>query len=103
MDSMFSIVGPIAAVGGLYVVVPVVADTYRRFRGKKSVTCPESTQPAEIELDAGLIAARTAVGNRIERSDFKVLNCSRWPERHTCGQECVEQFTAAGAAHTSQR
>lgn len=103
MESMLTVIGPIAAVGALYVVVPVVADTYRRFRGKRSVTCPETHQSAEIELDAGLIAARTAVGNRIERSDFKVLSCSRWPERHECGQECVEQLTAAGAASAAQR
>jgi len=103
MDSVFTVIGPIAAVGALYVVVPVVADTYRRFRGKRSVACPETKQPAEIELDAALIAARTAVGNRIERSDFKVLSCSRWPERHECDQACVEQLTNISAAPASQR
>jgi len=103
MDSMFSIIGPIAAVGAVYVVVPVVADTYRRFRGKRSVTCPETKQTAEIELDAGLLAARAAVGSRTDQSDFKVLTCSRWPERHECGQECLTQVREAGAAAAAQR
>jgi hypothetical protein len=92
MDSLYTVVAPIAAVGLVYVVVPVVADTYRRFRGKKSVVCPETKEPAQVELDAALVAARTAVGARVGPEDLRVLGCSRWPERHECGQECVAEL-----------
>ena len=88
MDSMLTLVAPIAAVGTLYVVVPVVADAYRRFRGPKSVICPENQKPAEIELDAGQAAASAAFG----KPDLQVIRCSRWPERHYCDHECTSEL-----------
>jgi hypothetical protein len=88
MDNPLTVVAAIAAVGALYVVVPVVADAYRRYRGTKTVICPENNQATEIQLDTAQAAASAAVG----RPDLRVTGCSRWPERHHCGQECVEQL-----------
>jgi hypothetical protein len=85
MSNLFSALVPIVAVGALYVVVPVVANTYRRFRGPRTVTCPETNQPADIELDSVHAAAGAAFG----KPDLRVERCSRWPERHECGQECL--------------
>ena len=87
MDSLLTVVAPIAAVGALYVVVPVVTDAYRRFRGTKVVICPETHAPAEIQLDVGQAAASMATGP----PDLKVTRCSRWPERHYCDQACAKQ------------
>lgn len=88
MDSLLTVVAPIAAVGVLYVVVPVVTDAYRRFRGAKVITCPETRALAEIELDIGQATASAAFGP----PDLKVTHCSRWPERHYCDQACVEEL-----------
>jgi hypothetical protein len=85
---MFTLVAPIAAVGSLYVVVPVVADAYRRFRGPKVVTCPENQKPADIQLDVAQAAATAALG----KPQLEVTACSRWPQQHYCGQECVQQL-----------
>jgi hypothetical protein len=88
MENVLAVIAPIVAVGAVYVVVPVVADTYRRFRGKKMVTCPETGAPAEIELNASHAAATSATGI----PEAEVIQCSRWPERHYCAQDCVAQI-----------
>ena len=85
MESFLAVVLPIAAVGALYVVVPVVADTYSRFRHSRTVTCPDTQAPAEIDIDAGQAAASSAFG----KPELRVKRCSRWPEHEECGQECL--------------
>jgi len=88
MDSLITTIAPIAAVGALFVVAPVVVDTYRRFRGTKTVICPENNLPADIQLDVAEAAASAVVGN----PNLVVVRCSRWPERHYCDHRCVEQL-----------
>ena len=87
MNNLLTVVGPIAALGTLYVVIPVATDAYRRFRGAKPVTCPDTGLPAEIRLDTNHAAISSAFGP----ADLKVTRCSRWPERHYCDQACVKQ------------
>jgi hypothetical protein len=83
----------IVSLGVLYVVLPVVADTYRRLRGMRTVTCPETNEPAAIELDAMRAALRSAVLS----PDVQVRRCSHWPEREHCGQECLAQVDPLAA------
>ena len=87
MENLLTVVAPIAALGTLYVVLPVVTDAYRRFRGTKVVTCPETDALCEIRLDVHRAAASMAFGP----PDLKVTRCSRWPERHYCDQGCAKQ------------
>ncbi|MFQ5666767.1 MAG: hypothetical protein ACE5I7_10090 [Candidatus Binatia bacterium] len=88
MEAWLTHIAPIAAVGLLFVVVPVVAHAYTRFRGTKVVTCPESQAPAEIELDAARAATTAALGH----SELRVAHCNRWPEHEQCGQECLNEL-----------
>ena len=88
MASLLTLVALIVAVGALYVVAPVVADAYRRFRGPRTVTCPETHAATEIELDATHAAASAAFGKR----DLQVTRCARWPEHEQCGQQCVAEI-----------
>ena len=85
MDNWLSLVAPIAAVGGVYVLVPVVAHTYSRFRGVRLVSCPETQAQVKVELDATQAAVTAAVGP----PEVRVKRCARWPEHADCGQECV--------------
>jgi hypothetical protein len=58
---------------------------YYRNRGRQSVTCPDSGQPADVEVDnkfAFWTALRGQQHSRLE-------SCSRWPEKGDCGQECL--------------
>lgn len=87
MNNLLTAVAPIAALGTLYVVIPVATDAYRRFRGVKTVTCPETHASAEIRLDTNHAAVSMAFGP----PDLKVTRCSRWPEKHYCNQACTKQ------------
>ena len=62
-------------------------ETRRVFSGKRVLQCPETGSDADVELDARL-AARTALIGTLRA---RVLKCSRWPKRDTCGQQCIPQ------------
>ena len=85
------VIGAIVAVGAIYVVLPVFLDAYRRFRGTRLVTCPETQHTAAVEVDARHAAIGAAVGT----SQLRLRECSRWPEREDCGQECLRQIEVA--------
>jgi hypothetical protein len=60
-----------------------------KYRGARVVTCPESQAPAGVRVDA-THAAATAF-----HPELRLKECSRWPERRNCGQECLRQIEAA--------
>jgi hypothetical protein len=65
--------------------------TWRRFKGARVVTCPETGRPAAVALDAG----HAAVSAVWETTDLKVERCSCWPMQAGCDQACVAQIAAA--------
>jgi hypothetical protein len=65
--------------------------TYLKFRGKRLVSCPESHTPAAVRVAAGNVALKATVG--IEQLSLR--ECSRWPEKEACGQECLAQIQEA--------
>src|SRR5208283_4619514 len=71
---------------GLYLATQV----FVRYRGKRVITCPETSQPAAVHVNA-LKAAREAV---FGRASIRLDQCSRWPERAGCGQECLSEIKA---------
>jgi hypothetical protein len=54
------------------------------------MTCPQTHQTAAVHVNAGKAASTTLIGKHEVRSD----QCSRWPERRTCGQDCLSQINA---------
>jgi hypothetical protein len=82
---------PLFFLGAFLVAGPPVAlslQNYYRNRGHLSVICPDSEQPAVVEVDrkfAFLSAWRGQEHSRLQA-------CSRWPEKSDCGQECLEQL-----------
>lgn len=68
--------------------------TYLKFRGKRLVSCPETHKPTAVRVAAGKVALKATVGN--ER--LRLSECSRWPEREGCGQECLAQIQEAPKA-----
>ncbi|HSB62534.1 MAG TPA: hypothetical protein VLJ18_00150 [Thermoanaerobaculia bacterium] len=71
-----------AVIGFLWVL-----PAWRNYRGKKTVTCPETGQSATVEVDAARVAKSAWAGV----PDVRLKDCSRWPERATCGQDCLVQ------------
>jgi len=63
-------------------------EAYLRLRGKRLVTCPETQKPAAVEVAAG----EAAVGAFLTEPTLHLRECSRWPEREGCGQDCLQQI-----------
>lgn len=75
----------IVAVALIYVVLPIVADTFLRYRAKRMVHCPVENKPARVLVDAPL-AALTAVPGPPK---LRIDRCSFWPDRADCAQRCT--------------
>jgi hypothetical protein len=60
-----------------------------RYRGTRIVTCPETKEPAIVEVDALHASLTSTVG----LPDIRLEECSRWPIKEQCGQECLMDWT----------
>ncbi len=58
------------------------------WRQRRLITCPDNEKPAAVRLDALRAAASAWAG----REDLRLSECSRWPEKQDCGQECLRQI-----------
>ena len=85
------LIGAILALAVFYVLGPVLGSEFRKVRGKRLVTCPETEKPAAVEVDASHAALSAALGHE----ELRLSSCSRWPEREGCGQECLQQIEEA--------
>lgn len=63
---------------------------YFTFHGKRLVTCPETHKPAAVSV----AAIDAAVGAFFSEPTVHLRECSRWPERKNCGQDCLQQIEA---------
>jgi hypothetical protein len=80
----------LVALAVLGLVLWRVLRVYVRFKGTRIVTCPETHQAVAVEVDARQAALSTARG----KCSLRLRDCSRWPERQNCGQECLKQIEA---------
>jgi hypothetical protein len=62
-----------------------------KYRGQRVIRCPENQRPAGVRVDAAHAAA-TGFGKAPE---LRLSQCSRWPERAGCGQQCLSQIEAS--------
>lgn len=83
------VVAVFAAVVAFFIIV--AARMFARYRGARVVTCPETSRPAVVKVDAGHAALSAAW----DRLDLRLENCSRWPDRGRCGEPCVSQIATA--------
>ena len=60
---------------------------YSRYRGGRAVTCPETHQQVGVRFDA-LHAAVTELGGK---PAFRLTDCTRWPMRADCDQDCIPE------------
>jgi hypothetical protein len=85
------IIGVLVLGAGLFVLraIPSVR-TYFNFRGKRLVTCPETHKTTAVNVSA----SEAALGTFFNEPTVRLNQCSRWPERQDCGQECLQQVEA---------
>ena len=74
-------------------VAGVAAFEYFRYRGDRFVTCPENRKRVAVKVDAAHSAIAAALGN----PQLRLSECTRWPEKQDCGQECLRQIELAPA------
>ena len=79
----------VAVAAGLFVfrAIPGIR-AYLTFRGKRVITCPESHTSESVEV----AASEAGVGAFLCEPTLRLRECSRWPERQDCGQECLQQI-----------
>lgn len=68
-----------------------LARVYLKYRGQRVISCPENDEFAAVEVDAGGAARAALLG----RENVHLRDCSRWPEKQGCGQECLAQIEAS--------
>jgi hypothetical protein len=61
---------------------------YRKFRGTRVVSCPETHKPAVVEVAARSMGLQAILNDPC----LHLSECSRWPMRQDCGQNCLRQI-----------
>jgi len=84
----------VLAAGAVVFGSNVALRTYLKYRGERVITCPETQKAAAVHVNANKAARQALFGKSYVRLD----QCSRWPERQNCGQECLSQVNADPAA-----
>lgn len=85
------IIAGVIVIGAIYLGVRKFFKTYLKFRGEMVVTCPETRKPAGVEVNARKAAISDTLGER----HLILKDCTRWPEREDCGQQCLSQIEHA--------
>ncbi len=74
---------------GLFIFRAIPAlRAYFEYRGKRLITCPETHKAVAVDV----AAREAAVGAFLSEPTLRLTECSRWPERKDCGQECLKQI-----------
>jgi len=74
---------------GLFVFRAIPAlRAYFDYRGQRLITCPETHTTEAVNVAVG----EAAVGAFLSEPTLRLRQCSRWPERQDCGQECLRQI-----------
>lgn len=75
----------IAAV--LIMAAAFAAKIILRWRGTRLVRCPETRAPAAVDIDL----KQAFVSGLLGAERLRLRDCSRWPERAGCGEDCLAQ------------
>lgn len=83
-----ALVVTIVIFAGVAMIAGFAIWSYLKYRGTRVVTCPETGRTVAVELDAMHATLTSAVG----APDLRLTDCTRWPERQNCGQDCLAQI-----------
>ncbi len=98
MNLVFLLIAGVVILAVYFVAGPIVVSTYRRYRGRRTIVCPENDQIAEMEIKAGQAGLLAAFG----KHRLRVKWCSLWPRRQGCAEECLkENWQSAGQAQNN--
>jgi hypothetical protein len=89
-DAAFIVAIVVFAMVAGYLVHRVIRGirVYFKFRGSRLVSCPETHQTAVVEVAARSMGMQAI----LDKPCLRLSECSRWPMREGCGQECLRQI-----------
>ncbi len=58
-----------------------------QYAGSRAVTCPETRRQVAVSLDS----THAAVTGLTGRPDLLIADCTHWPARSNCGQDCLPE------------
>ena len=67
MNRLLVFLGGVPVLGVYFFVAPAVVASYRLYRKRRTVICPETDQIAEVEVKAGRAALMSGLGKRSVR------------------------------------
>ncbi len=91
MNTILVVIASAAAVAAVAFVGRAWLRNRLRWRGIRIVECPENHAPVAVRVDAAQAAAAALRGEH----NVRLNQCSRWPEKAGCGQECLAAIEAA--------
>ena len=89
METLWLLIGAVILLGVFYVLLPRGTYFFRRFRKKRVFRCPETGMLVEVDVDARLAALSSPFGKPL----LRVKNCTLWPKKKECAQECLKDVT----------
>jgi hypothetical protein len=89
--AMLTAVIVLALATGMFIfrAIPAIR-AFFDYRGKRLITCPETHNIEAVDVDA----TEAALGAFLSEPTLHLQQCSRWPQRQECGQECLRQIEA---------
>ena len=97
MPTPFQIVLGVAVLVGLGVLIVSgrrALGAWLRYRDTRVVVCPENREIVAVEVDARHAAWSSPQG----KPELRLEDCTRWPEKAGCGQDCLSQIELAPEA-----
>lgn len=91
MNILAYVLFAIVLLSAAYFLLRPLVNAYLKYRGTRVTTCPETCKPEAVEVDARRAALSAVSG----KPHLQLSDCSRWPERQDCGQECLRQIELA--------
>ena len=89
MGTLWLLIGAVILLGIFYVLLPRVTYIFRRYRKKRVLRCPETGMLVEVDLDPRFVALSSPFGQPL----LRVKNCTLWPKKKECAQECLKDVT----------
>jgi hypothetical protein len=86
-----SLIALILFAAALWFGIRWIVRSSSKYRGARIVTCPETKEPTIVEIDALHASLTSTVG----LADIRLQECSRWPLKEQCGQECLMSLDVA--------
>jgi hypothetical protein len=85
MSMSWMILVALLGLTAIAVVIPIVSDTFLRYRAKRVVRCPVENTNARVLVNAPIAALTSVLG----MPKLRIERCSLWPDRADCAQRCT--------------